>query len=78
LANDDTEKRWDWPIEKGASVVRVQIMKASKKIVRPSAKVTDRARVRLGSMSPPFPVSAAPKKVADKGKVRLGSMSPAF
>jgi hypothetical protein len=50
----------------------------AKKVVRAGAKVTDRARVRLGSMSPPFPVAAPSKKVADKGKVRLGSMSPAF
>jgi hypothetical protein len=40
-------------------------------------KIADRARVRLGSMSPAFP-APAPKKIADKGKVRLGSMSPAF
>lgn len=44
-----------------------------KKTVR-QAKTADRGRVRLGSMSPPFP----PAKIADKGKVRLGSMSPAF
>jgi len=52
--------------------------RSTKTVRRASAKISDRARVRLGSMSPPFPVSTATKKIADKGKVRLGSMSPSF
>jgi hypothetical protein len=53
--------------------------RGSKKVVRSSsAKIADPARVRLGSMSPSFTVSAPTKKISDKGKVRLGSMSPSF
>lgn len=51
----------------------------SKKTVRPaSAKIFDPARVRLGGMSPSFPVAAPTKRIADRGKVRLGGMSPSF
>jgi hypothetical protein len=36
-------------------------------------KITDKATVRTGDMSPAFP-----KKIADSGKVRMGDMSPCF
>ena len=51
---------------------------AKKASRRPSAKIADTARVRLGSMSPSFTASAPTKEIADTGKVRLGSMSPSF
>ena len=43
-----------------------------------TAKIADKGKVRLGNMSPAFPVKAPTKKIADKGKVRLGNMSPSF
>ena len=50
-------------------------MQTTKKI---PAKIVDTSKVKLGHMSPSFPVAAPAKQVADKGKVRLGHMSPSF
>jgi hypothetical protein len=44
-----------------------------------SFTIKDDGKVRMGMVSPPFPVlRAEPENVADRGKVRLGVMSPLF
>ena len=41
--------------------------------------ISDSGRVRIGSMSPAFPlVRGKPVNTSDSGKIRMGSMSPAF
>jgi hypothetical protein len=45
----------------------------------PAQDIEDRVKVRIGSMSPSFPVGQSrPTNFADAGKVRMGSMSPGF
>jgi hypothetical protein len=45
----------------------------------PTRDIDDRAKVRMGSISPAFPaVKAAAASVADSRKIRMGSISPAF
>ena len=54
-------------------------MNIAASVKAPTKEIDDRAKVRMGSMSPSFPVvqlRAAP--VSDAGKIRMGSMSPAF
>jgi hypothetical protein len=41
--------------------------------------ISDKGRIRIGSMSPAFPPArGAPANTSDTVKVRIGSMSPAF
>ena len=43
------------------------------------SQVQDSGKVRLGNMSPNFPVSSpATAETADNGKVRMGNMSPSL
>ena len=43
------------------------------------SQVQDSGKVRLGNMSPNFPVSRpATAETADNGKVRMGNMSPSL
>jgi hypothetical protein len=45
----------------------------------PARDIDDRAKVRMGSMSPSFPaVRSAAGDIADARKIEMGSMSPAF
>jgi hypothetical protein len=45
----------------------------------PARDIDDRAKVRMGSMSPSFPaIRRAAESFADAGRIEMGSMSPAF
>jgi hypothetical protein len=40
--------------------------------------IFDSAKIRIGSMSPAFPLVRGPANTSDTGKVRIGNLSPAF
>jgi hypothetical protein len=45
----------------------------------PARDIDDRAKVRMGSMSPSFPAAKpAAEHFADAGRIEMGSISPAF